>query len=255
MLIPISDLTRIWRIKPDYVLHVGAHMAEEAIAYRASNWGHVTWVEAQPKLTEYLRNSLDAAHNSVINAAVWSRSGIEMELNIASNSQSTSLLEFGSHSISYPGIKFIDSIKVKTATLESKLPKDYFPEFVNLDIQGVELEALKGLGGGRITKVKWIYCEINSEEVYKGCALLPDLDDYLRTKGFLRVYTKWAPTDTWGDALYARNDLYKKHQVVLAQIRQNVRFLSVKFLKNFYRANKNLTKIYSFLTSKNRYES
>lgn len=245
MLIPISDLTKIWKIKPDCVLHVGAHMAEEAIAYRANNWGHVTWVEAQPKLTEYLRNSLDAAHNSVINAAVWSQSGIEMELNIASNSQSTSLLEFGSHAISYPGIKFIDSIKVKTATLESKLPKEYFPEFVNLDIQGVELEALKGLGA-RITKVKWIYCEINSEEVYKGCTLLPDCDDYLRTKGFLRVYTKWAPTNTWGDALYARNDQYKKHQVVIARIRQNVEFLSAKFLKNFLRAKKILPKITNF---------
>ena len=50
---------------------------------------------------------------------------------------------------------------------------------------------------------KAIYIEVNIEELYKGCSLLPDLDKYLSTYGFRRTLTKITEYG-WGDALYLR---------------------------------------------------
>ena len=36
---------------------------------------------------------------------------------------------------------------------------------------------------------KALYLEVNEKELYKGCALLPELDAYLLTNGFQRVLT------------------------------------------------------------------
>jgi hypothetical protein len=75
--------------------------------------------------------------------------------------------------------------------------------FVNLDIQGAELDALKGLGL-MIHKVKWIYSEVNREEVYEGCAKIEELDDYLAKFSFKRIATRWAYGTGWGDALWIK---------------------------------------------------
>lgn len=219
MLIPVSDLFRIWKIQPENVLHVGAHLAEEEPLYRKYNWGQVTWVEAQPNLVKVLKKNLDPEFNIVYEAAVWDQSGVKLSLNIASNSQSTSLLEFGSHSESYPDISFTSMINVETKTLHDLLPRDYFPSFVNLDIQGVDLQALKGLKE-KIKFVNWIYCEVNREEVYKNNTLLSDLDNFLSELGFQRLYVQWAPPRSWGDALYAKKGVYPSLQITLMRARQ-----------------------------------
>ena len=74
---------------------------------------------------------------------------------------------------------------------------------MNIDLQGVELEALKGLGQ-YIHQVKWIYTEVNRKEVYIDCTNVKDLDLYLKNFGFSRVVTKWCLGKGWGDALYVR---------------------------------------------------
>lgn len=224
MLIPISDLFRIWKIQPENVLHVGAHLAEEEPLYRKYNWGQVTWVEAQPNLVKILKENLDPEFNIVYEAAVWDQSGVKLSLNIASNSQSTSLLEFGSHLKSYPHISFTSQINVETKTLYELLPKSLEPDFLNLDIQGVELQALRGLGR-KLESVKWIYSEINKEEVYKNNTLLTELDEFLNQNGFQRLYVSLAHAGTWGDALYAKKGLYSRSQILFMRCLQ---YLSLK---------------------------
>ena len=75
--------------------------------------------------------------------------------------------------------------------------------FLNLDIQGVELKALKGMEE-YLNKVDYIYTEVNSVYVYKDCCIVTELDDYLKNFGLYRVETKWYDNDNWGDALYVR---------------------------------------------------
>ena len=203
MLISVDELHNLWNIRPTGVVHVGAHLAEESNAYEHHNWGPVIWVEAQPSLVEELKKKLNPATHSIIEAAVWNESGIELELHVASNSQSTSLLDFGSHLSSYPDITFTNSLKVTTQRLEELLRDFECPNFINFDLQGVELQALEGLGE-MIEKINFIFVEVNRKEVYIGCTLVSELDLFLSNLGFKRVASRWYLREAWGDAIYIR---------------------------------------------------
>ena len=73
---------------------------------------------------------------------------------------------------------------------------------MNFDIQGAELKALKGMEE-HLSAVDYLYTEVNSDYVYKGCALIGELDEYLQRFGLFRVETKWTDCK-WGDAFYIR---------------------------------------------------
>jgi FkbM family methyltransferase len=201
--ISVSELSKYWDIKPKGVLHVGAHLGEEATDYENFGWVPVIWVEAQPNLVKILNAKLDPLKNKVIEAAVWEKNGVPLKLHIASNSQSTSLLNFGSHINSYPDITYVSEIDVSTKRLDSIIKPDEMPNFINLDIQGVELSAIKSLGP-LLDAVDYIYTEVNKVEVYEGCTLVKDLDGYLLAEGFKRATTRWYLREGWGDALYIR---------------------------------------------------
>ncbi len=204
MYITVSELSKYWNIAPTGVLHVGAHLGEEASDYEKFGWAPVIWVEAQPSLVKVLNSKLDPSKHKVIEAAIWEEGGVPLKLHIASNSQSTSLLNFGTHADSYPDITFVSEIEVITKRLDSVIKPDEMPNFINLDIQGVELPAIKSLGK-LLLSVDYIYTEVNKMEVYEGCTLVKDLDDYLLVNGFRRATTRWYLKEGWGDALYIRN--------------------------------------------------
>ena len=54
-----------------------------------------------------------------------------------------------------------------------------------------------------LPNVDYLYTEVNSDFVYKDCALVSELDDYLIQFGLERVETNWTPYK-WGDAFYMR---------------------------------------------------
>ena len=87
-------------------------------------------------------------------------------------------------------------------------------DFLNIDVQGYELNVLKG-GKETLSRIKYIVLEINREEVYKNAALVEEIDAFLKVYNFLRVSTKYAyDTLPWGDALYVKKDfLTKKHKL------------------------------------------
>jgi FkbM family methyltransferase len=234
MLVKPIDLGRYWNVSPSNVLHVGAHIGEEKDLYEKAGWGSVIWIEAQPELAKNLAHKLSASNDRVICATVWDEDGIPLKLKISSNSGSSSVLEFGTHKKSYPQITFTDEIDVTTKRLDSILKASDMPNFLNLDIQGVELQALRGLGN-LINQLDYIYVEINFKEVYKGCTKLTDLDDFLTQKQFGRVITRRYLRHGWGEALYIRNSIHHKEwRSFLPKVRSMYMFYSPQI--------KNLTK-------------
>lgn len=204
MLIPVNNLKKYWGVNPQSIVHVGAHNAEELENYEDAGWGSVTWIEAQPQKVQDLKRKLTQDHK-LIEAAVWDLDDVELQLNIMTNTESTSLLSLGTHSKEHPTVTLSHSIPVKTKTLQTLLNGSTAPELLALDIQGVELRAIKGFGS-RISEVKWIYCEVNKAELYLDCALVSDIDSYLLNFGFIRSVTRWTPHN-WGDALYENRNL------------------------------------------------
>ncbi len=210
MLIPVKVLKKFWGVNPQTIVHVGAHNAEEFEDYKNANWGSVTWIEAQPQKVSELSSRIPLNHN-VIEAAVWDVADVELNLNIMTNSESTSLLNLGTHANEHPSVRLSHTIPVKTKTLAQILKGLPAPELIALDIQGVELRAIKGYGD-KIAEVKWIYCEVNKAELYEDCCLISEIDKYLFNYGFNRAVTRWT-AHNWGDALYENLNLVDSRRI------------------------------------------
>ena len=207
MLISVPELQKWFKLTPSTILHVGAHLAEENDAYRAAGWGFkdkIIWVESQANLILELRDKLDPEHNEIIQATVWHENDIELEFNVSSNSQSSSILKFGTHAKDYPEISYVQKSIVRTKRLDAIIPINQKLDFINLDIQGAELSALKGLGE-HLWNVKYIYSEVNKKQVYLGCPHVNEVDNFLRKYGFRRIATRWVFKKGWGDALWVRD--------------------------------------------------
>jgi FkbM family methyltransferase len=207
MLIGINEVIEaltMMKVKITGVLHVGAHRCEEASKYdqllgRASN-NDVLWIEGNPIL------AIEAKHKgfNVINAVV-SDTEEEVTFNVASNGESSSILELSKHKDFYPHIVYVDKFKTNSRRLDTIIDKEHHYNFWNLDIQGVELKALKS-AGSLLDKVDAIYTEVNVLELYAGCDKLVDMDAFLQSKGFIRLNTMIVGSG-WGDALYVRKTM------------------------------------------------
>lgn len=209
MYIPVSELVKNYNIKPRSVLHVGAHLAEESSSYDKYFNVPIIWIEAQAQLCSELAKRLNLHTNTIIEACISDKDDEEVIFNISSNSQSSSMLSFGTHSASYPDIIITERISLKTKKLETILHGREIPNFINLDIQGVELRALKSLGN-LINDVDAIYTEVNKWKVYEKCDLIREVDCFLIQSGFRRVATRWRLNAGWGDALYVSKNVKRR---------------------------------------------
>ena len=206
MLISINELKEKFAINISGILHIGAHNCEELGAYNKYGLknSQIIWVEANPKLVE---QNLKVDKSRIIkNFICCDTDQGKTKLNISNNGQSSSILELGTHAKSYPSIKYIDFVEVNNSRIdtmynEDKIPKN-FANFLNIDIQGAELMALKGMGD-LLNYFDYVYLEVNKDYVYKNCALVHEIDEYLSEYNYVRVETSWT-NDQWGDSLYIR---------------------------------------------------
>jgi FkbM family methyltransferase len=202
MLISLHELIKKYNIQFKGILHVGAHECEEMNDYEIYlPRNKILWVEALQNKVEYNKSKYS---DILIEQAVVSDQIEKVKFNISNNGQSSSFLDFGLHSTFHPAVIYIDSFETETKMLKDILKNyDISFNFLNLDIQGVELKALKGMED-YLSKADYIYTEVNCDYVYKDCALVTEIDDYLKTFGLERVETAWYFDCKWGDAFYIR---------------------------------------------------
>ncbi len=231
VLISARELNRYWKVSPKLVLHIGAHEAEELQDYSDLCWGEegVYWVEALPEKAETIRLKLEKfPGHTVLCFVAWDKSGEKVDFNETNNGQSSSALPLHDHADVYPDVVVTKKHNFLTSRIEDKIDLSHVKcvGLVNLDIQGSELRALKGLGS-HIKKVEAIYSEVNLRELYEGNALLVDMDLFLGTWGFERV--DWVfLKQGWGDALWLRSDLIPNWRRTRRSMR-NTKWLALNF--------------------------
>lgn len=203
MLINLAELTKNYSIRPRNVIHIGGHEGEEASDYESSGVEFVRWIEALPEKVKIMKAKLDPKRHLIIEGAAWETSGKTIKLNIASFSQASSVFSFDESIKIYPTLKMSHQINVFTVTVDSLTEKLEYPDFINLDIQGAELVALRG-ARKTLGYVDSVYTEVSRKMLYKGGAHVKELDNFLREFGFRRVATRWMWLEGWGDALYVK---------------------------------------------------
>jgi FkbM family methyltransferase len=188
------------------VIHIGAHLCEEKQYYNQLlhiQDDKILWIEGNPDIA----NKAKMIHPSatIINALCSNKDGETIEFMITNNGQSSSILPFGTHTTHHPEVGVVGyqkAISIKLDTICSGLEWTKECNMINIDVQGAEKMVLEG-ADEVLKHIDFIYAEVNEEEVYKGCSLLPEFDSFLESKGFKRVLTHM--TDwKWGDALYQK---------------------------------------------------
>ncbi|MHA7898249.1 MAG: FkbM family methyltransferase [Henriciella sp.] len=192
------------------VVHVGAHDGAETDCYLDRGLAPVVLVEANPEYAHRLRSKYrDVQSVYIAENAICDRAG-EVQFNIANSDQSSSLLELGVHAELYPSIQYSKKISVQAQTLDDCLNQTVAsPEqrslanLLVMDIQGAELMALRG-AGETLAHLDAIQLEVNYQELYKGCPIIWEIDEFLQEHGFIRYKTDTPFHRSWGDALYVR---------------------------------------------------
>lgn len=210
MLISYNTILNKYNFTPKGIFHLGAHNAEEAEDYYLSGVENVLWFEGNPELIDSLQNRVKKyPRNKVYNFIISDVDGQDVSLNITNETMASSILNLTDDlKQQYPQINVVKKLTLKSKTLFSIVNEnqiviqDY--DFLNIDIQGAELLAIKGLGD-YISNFKFIYTEVNLANLYDGCPLLEDLDLYVGKFGFKRVET-FITESLWGDALYKKGE-------------------------------------------------
>jgi len=203
-----NPLSEYYLIPNSGILHVGAHEGQEIKDYLDKGMRPVLALEPSPKAFSVLTEKFGQLSEVILVEKAAGEFQGGAQLNIASNNGlSNSILRPKTHLRDAPYVNFNGFIEVAVLPLTQLLPMKHDYQFWVLDVQGYELQVLKG-AGDRLKSVNFLYIEVNRDEVYEDCAQVTDIDEYLRHYGLHRVLTRWL--SSWGDALYVRFDLTKK---------------------------------------------
>jgi len=208
MLIPFNELFRKHRIKTTGVVHLGANSGQEAQEYQNQGITQVIWVEALPSVFERLKRHIASfpGHRGLM-ACLSDKDDEQVTFNIANNEeQSSSMLDFETHSKEHPTVKWVGHVAMKTTRFDTLAKRENLTLgedwFLNVDLQGAELLAMKGMGN-LLKHFKYAYIEVNEKYLYKGCPLVGEIDQFLYAHGFVPKDLKMTGCG-WGDKFYSR---------------------------------------------------
>jgi len=216
MLMNIHDIVKTNELIRDItgVIHIGAHHGQELETF--VDMGVKNFIFFEPlvenylKLNEHIREQdTEGLNIKTENVALGHREAeMTMYVETVNQSMSCSLLKPKVHLELYPDITFDSEVVVPQTFLDkyvddNQIDMDMF-NFINIDVQGYELEVFKG-AMGTLTEIDCIYTEVNTAELYENCVKVDELDEFLgEFYGFERVETIFVRNGTWGDALYVK---------------------------------------------------
>ena len=202
MLISFTNLRRKYNMNIKGIIHIGAHYGEEISEYIDNGIQDIILFEPLVENFDVLSKKVKTLNANIegYQVALGSKKG-DATMYVSDNEkQSSSVLKPKVHLTHHPHVKFPSTEEVEVHLLDDYNSKDY--NFINMDVQGYELEVLKG-GTKTLEHVDYVYCEVNRDEVYENNAYVEELDEFLSEYNMKRVETDWAG-DIWGDALYIR---------------------------------------------------
>jgi hypothetical protein len=191
-----------YNIKLKGIIHIGAHYGEEYVIYKQLDTKNLMFFEPLSKNFKVLKENV-SDEVQCYNLALGNKTcDIEMYVEHTNQSRSSSVLKPKYHLTQYPGIQFTDIETVKMCKLDhiEFNKSDY--NVIIIDVQGYELEVLKG-SSDFLNNVDLIISEINIEEMYENCVLTDELCDFLSKYKF-KMVEKYCPHSTWGDGIFIK---------------------------------------------------
>ena len=214
MLIPIPQLINHFQIDVRGVIQIGAHYGQEYHPLKESGIDNFILIEPVPRHFDIIKESIKDENVLMFQTALGSETK-KIEMNLSEfegqdaelyRGMSSSILSPKGHLEQYPHIQFKDKIEVDMTTLDTLVKTEDISienyNMLNIDVQGYELEVLNG-AKDVLHHIDCVYTEVNRAEVYEGCPMVSEIDDFLSEHGFKKVAENWAG-HTWGDAFYVK---------------------------------------------------
>ena len=202
MLLSFKKKKKKYNMNINGIIHIGAHYGEEISEYISNGIQDMILFEPIGEnfniLTENVKNLNANIYGHQV--ALGSNPGTTTMYVSDNEKQSSSILKPKVHLSHHPNVKFPSTEEVEVHLLDEYDCKNY--NFINMDVQGYELEVLKG-SKETMKHVDYVYCEVNRDEVYENNAYVEELDAFLSDYGLTRVETSWEG-QIWGDALYIK---------------------------------------------------
>jgi FkbM family methyltransferase len=192
------------------ILFIGANDMHEISNY-VTDYQNGIFIEALPSVFKKLTGNLQNANNKyntnyiAINSLVTDISDKDYIFNVFSNNgASSSIYESNVSEWQWPHVQKVNEIKLKSTTIEAILRDQKWEDIrydLVLDVQGAELDVLKGFNLSSFKNIDQITTEISTKEFYKNGVLFNDLNAFIVGLGF-KMTTP--PNQNHCDVVYTR---------------------------------------------------
>lgn len=194
------------------VFHIGAFIGEEVNLYKYLNIQHAIFFEPLKHIYRILIQNV-GNFGKTYNCALGNFNG-QTSIHVSEfnppipyyTGASSSILQPKKHLEIHPNIVFDKTEVVDVKRLDDLVQEDGIDcsqyNMMNIDVQGYELEVLKG-SVNTLNHIEYIVTEVNQDETYKDCAKVTEIDEFLSAYNLVRINTTWAG-GIWGDALYEK---------------------------------------------------
>lgn len=198
----LEELVQKYQVKIKGLIHVGAHYGQEYEIYQKLGIDNLIFFEPLGQNFEILKTHVGEKAKLFQLALGNENKKVKMYVESANNGMSSSILKPQKHLEQYPQIVFDQEEIVEMVRLDDFLSEKENYNFLIIDVQGYELEVLKG-SRETLTNISGILTEVNRDELYSHCVRVEELDNFLKNFNFFRVETNWEG-GTWGDAFYLK---------------------------------------------------
>lgn len=176
------------------VIHVGAHFGQENELYNELGIKNKIFFEPLDSNFTTLVEKIGNENGTILvkKALGNQKKQIEMFVESSNKGMSSSILEPKLHVRQFPNIVFDKKEVVEMDRLDDLKFDFSLYNMMNIDVQGYELEVLKG-AINTLKNIDYLVVEINSAELYQSCPLFGDIQRFLELNELTCIDQFW-----WG---------------------------------------------------------
>lgn len=198
-----------------HAIDVGASRGQTGLSLRAAGYDGAIWsFEPLPDSFETLSALASRDPSWHVFRLGLGASNSLSTLNISSNLVSSSVLPIStSHVKAAPGSGTVGEAVVECRTLDSLVRSNTLPDepsFLKLDVQGYELQVLRGAGSSLKYGVELIEVEMSLVELYEGQPLVLEVWGFLEEAGFEPILLEDEFFDVENNRLLQVNALFRR---------------------------------------------
>lgn len=172
------------------VVDIGANRGQFALAAR--QWASKAQIVSFEPLSDpaaVFRRVFSGDNYVVLHQVAIGPVSMMQKMHVSARDDSSSLLPISSaQTTMFPGTGEVATTVVRVAPLVEFVTADdlQIPAMLKLDVQGFELDALRGCES-LLNRFDWVYCECSFVELYSGQKLVWEVIDWLSARDFCLI--------------------------------------------------------------------